>query len=51
MPYFVAESATVTVMRPLASTAYGKYSLEVPEGLDLEDVYTLSDRGHVGFDG
>lgn len=41
-PYFIADSATVTVMRPLASSSFGKYSLTLPDGVGLEDVYTLS---------
>lgn len=45
-PYFVADSAQVTVLRSLASTAFGKYGLKVPEGIDLEDVYEVSAAGN-----
>ena len=41
-PYFVADSATVTVMRPLASSVFGEYNLTIPEGLSIEDFYALS---------
>ncbi|HAT1145721.1 TPA: hypothetical protein I8V27_002331 [Corynebacterium striatum] len=45
-PYFVADSASVTVLHSVASSAFGKYSLTVPEGVDIEDVYTLSAPGN-----
>lgn len=45
-PYFVADSAQVTVLRSLASTAFGKYGLKLPEGIDLEDVYEVSAAGN-----
>lgn len=41
-PYFVADSATVTVMRPLASSVFGEYNLTIPEGMNVEDFYELS---------
>lgn len=40
-PYFVADAASVTVLRSLASSVFGKYSLNVPEGINLEDVHTF----------
>ncbi|MBK4162623.1 coiled-coil domain-containing protein [Corynebacterium macginleyi] len=45
-PYFVADSAQVTVLRSLASTAFGKYNLTLPEGVDLEDVYEVAAPGN-----
>lgn len=46
MPYFVADSASVTVLRSLASTAFGKYNLTLPDGVDLEDVYEVAAPGN-----
>ncbi|MBK4146618.1 hypothetical protein GWO58_07380 [Corynebacterium macginleyi] len=46
IPYFVADSAQVTVLRSLASTAFGKYNLTLPEGVDLEDVYEVAAPGN-----
>ncbi|MDK8472404.1 hypothetical protein [Corynebacterium accolens] len=46
VPYFVADSAQVTVLRSLASTAFGKYNLTLPEGVDLEDVYEVAAPGN-----
>lgn len=46
VPYFIADSAQVTVLRSLASTAFGKYGLKLPEGIDLEDVYEVSAAGN-----
>lgn len=45
-PYLVADSAQVTVLRSLASTAFGKYGLKLPEGVDLEDVYEVAAPGN-----
>lgn len=45
-PYFVADAAQVTVMRSLASTAFGTYDLTLPEGITLEDLYTLAAPGN-----
>lgn len=45
-PYLVADSAQVTVLRSLASTAFGKYGLKLSEGIDLEDVYEVSAAGN-----
>lgn len=45
-PYLIADSAQVTVLRSLASTAFGKYGLKLPEGIDLEDVYEVSAAGN-----
>lgn len=38
-PYLVADGAEVVVMRSLASTAFGAYNLDLPEGLELGDVW------------
>lgn len=38
-PYLVADGAQVVVMRSLASTAFGSYSLDLPDGLELGDVW------------
>lgn len=46
VPYFIADSAQVTVLRSLASTAFGKYGLNLPEGVDLEDVYEVAAPGN-----
>lgn len=46
VPYLIADSAQVTVLRSLASTAFGKYGLKLPEGVDLEDVYEVSAAGN-----
>lgn len=45
-PYFVADSANVTVMRTLASTAFGSYKLTPPEGIEVGDIYELSAPGN-----
>ena len=45
-PYFVADAAQVTVMRSLASTAFGTYDLVLPEGITLEDLYALAAPGN-----
>lgn len=41
-PLFTADSASVTVLRSLASSAFGKYDLTIPEGMDEEDFYTFA---------
>lgn len=46
MPYLVADQAQVTVLRSLASAAFGKYSLTVPEGIKLEDLHTFQAPGN-----
>ena len=38
-PYLVADGAQVVVMRSLASTAFGSYSLDLPDGIELGDVW------------
>lgn len=38
-PYLVADGAEVVVMRSLASTAFGAYNLDLPDGLELGDVW------------
>lgn len=45
-PYLVADAAHVTIMRPLASTAFGRYSLQVPDGIDIEDIHTFAAPGN-----
>lgn len=45
-PYFVAEKAQVTVLRSLASTAFGKVNLTLPDGVKPEDVFTPSAPGN-----
>lgn len=51
IPYFTADSARVTILRPLASSAFGSYTLTLPEGIDLEDVHDFeapgNELGHV----
>lgn len=50
LPYFVADQAKVTVLRPLASSAFGKYLLTLPEDVGVEDVHKLSAPGNeLGF--
>ena len=46
IPFFVADAANVTVLRSVASTAFGKYDLQVPEGINLEDVYSFAAPGN-----
>lgn len=41
-PLFTADSASVTVLRSLASSAFGKYDLTIPEGMDPEDFYEFA---------
>lgn len=41
-PYLVADAAQVTVLRSLASTAFGRYDLKPPEGVDVEEIYPPS---------
>lgn len=45
-PYFVADAASVTVLHSVASSAFGKYSLTVPDGVNIDDVYKLSAPGN-----
>lgn len=45
-PYFVADQATVTVLKPVASSAFGSYKLAVPEGVDINDVYQFAAPGN-----
>lgn len=45
-PFFVADAANVTVLRSVASTAFGKYDLQVPEGIDLEDIHSFAAPGN-----
>lgn len=45
-PYFVADNADVTILYPLASSAYGAYSLEVPDGIDIDDIHEFHAPGN-----
>ena len=45
-PALTADSARVSVMRPLASSAYGKRTVTLPEGVKPEDVFTVSAPGN-----
>ena len=45
-PYFIADAAQVTVLRSLASTAFGRYDLKPPEGVDVEEIYPPSAPGN-----
>ncbi|MCQ9341344.1 hypothetical protein NQ028_09370 [Corynebacterium phoceense] len=45
-PYFVADSATVTVLKPVASSAFGSYKLSVPEDVDINDVHEFAAPGN-----
>lgn len=46
MPVLVADSAKVSVMRPLVSSAFGKRSVTLPDGVAPEDVFSLSAPGN-----
>ena len=45
-PYFVSDQATVTVLKPVASSAFGSYKLSVPEDVDINDVHEFSAPGN-----
>ena len=45
-PYFVADQATVTVLKPVASSAFGSYKLSVPEDVDINDIYKFAAPGN-----
>lgn len=45
-PYFVADQATVTVLKPVASSAFGSYKLSVPEDVDINDIYEFAAPGN-----
>lgn len=45
-PFFVADAANVTVLRSVASTAFGKYELQVPEGISIEDIHSFAAPGN-----
>ena len=45
-PYFVADQATVTVLKPVASSAFGSYKLSVPEDVDINDIYQFAAPGN-----
>lgn len=45
-PYFVADQATVTVLKPVASSAFGSYKLSVPEDVDINDVHEFAAPGN-----
>lgn len=45
-PYFVADAAQVTVLRSLASTAFGRYDLKPSNGVDVGEIYPPSAPGN-----
>ncbi|MCG7268260.1 hypothetical protein [Corynebacterium sp. ACRQJ] len=45
-PYLIAESPQVTVLRSLASTAFGKVSITLPEGAEMDGIFTPSAPGN-----
>ncbi|MEX3562185.1 hypothetical protein VVR46_00455 [Corynebacterium phoceense] len=45
-PYFTADQATVTVLKPVASSAFGSYKLSVPEDVDINDVHEFAAPGN-----
>lgn len=45
-PYLIADSAHVTIMRSLASSAFGSYNLDVPDDMELEDIHTFAAPGN-----
>ncbi|MGJ4099724.1 hypothetical protein [Corynebacterium macclintockiae] len=45
-PYLIAESPQVTVLRSLASTAFGKVSITLPEGVEMDGIFTPSAPGN-----
>lgn len=45
-PYLIADAAQVTVLRSLASTAFGRYDLKPPKGVDVEELYPPSAPGN-----
>lgn len=46
MVYLIADSANVTVLRSVASTAYGNYNLNLPDGINLEDIHSVDAPGN-----
>lgn len=49
-PYLIAESPQVTVLRSLASTAFGKVNVTLPDGVEMDGVFTPSAPGNeLGF--
>lgn len=45
-PYLIAESPQVTVLRSLASTAFGKVNITLPEGAEMDGIFTPSAPGN-----
>lgn len=45
-PYLIAESPQVTVLRSLASTAFGKVNITLPEGAEMGGIFTPSAPGN-----
>lgn len=45
-PYLIAESPQVTVLRSLASTAFGKVNVTLPDGVEMDSVFTPSAPGN-----
>lgn len=49
---FTANTAQVTVVRPLASSVYGSYDLSIPDYLDIEEFHQFeADGNELGFVG
>lgn len=45
-PYLIAESPQVTVLRSLASTAFGKVNVTLPDGVEMDGIFTPSAPGN-----
>lgn len=45
-PFFIADNASVTVVRSVASSVFGKYTLNVPEGVDIDDIHAFDAPGN-----
>ncbi|HGL9148909.1 TPA: hypothetical protein ACKLO9_001716, partial [Neisseria gonorrhoeae] len=45
-PYLIAESPQVTVLRSLASTAFGKVNITLPDGVEMDGIFTPSAPGN-----
>ena len=45
-PFLIADAAEVAIMSPLAEAAFGSYDLQVPEGIDIEDIHDFEAPGN-----
>lgn len=45
-PYLITESPQVTVLRSLASTAFGKVNVTLPDGVEMDGIFTPSAPGN-----